>query len=292
MAETLVKTGVLKLSELLQATYPAPVAVATVNGFDISTLTEQSVTSMTEDDNSGRGVYISPDGYHLYLFNRAGNDTILQYYLSTPFYPSSHSFVRSKDIGSLVNATGITFSNDGTKVAVCGSTSDNVRYATLSTAWNVSTMGSLTTAQSSFNVANLGTIQFINDGEYFFRGSTGGSSYRIFKLASAYNLASAPTATYGNNDSGVWMCIKKDGTMGIGRHPSRDDLGVVEHTYSAAYNPSTYTETDFQTWSNFFSNITDFSAICCSTEASGADADKHFYFYNKETERLVHFVAS
>ena len=267
-------------------------AVATVNGFDISTLTEQSVTSMTEDNNSGRGVYISPDGYHLYLFTRQGTDTIRQYYLSTPFYPSSHTHVRSKDIGSAVNATGITFSNDGTKVAVCGSSSDSVRYATLSTAWNVSTMGSLTTARSNFNTNNLGTIQFINDGEYFFRGSTGGASYRIFELASAYNLASAPTATYGTNDSGVWMCIKKDGTMGIGRHPDRDSQGVVEHTYSTAYDPNTYSETDFETFSNFFSNIDDFSAICSSTEASGADADKHFYFYNKETERLVHFVAS
>ena len=263
-----------------------------VNGFDISTLTEQSVTSMTEDDNTSRGVYISPDGYHLYLFSRAGTDTILQYYLSTPFYPSSHTYVRSKDIGTGVNATGITFSNDGTKVAVCGSNSDNVRYATLSTAWNVSTMGSLTTAQSSFNTPNLGTIQFINDGEYFFRGSTGGSSYSIFKLASAYNLASAPTATYGNTDSGVWMCIKKDGTMGIGRHPDRDNTHIVEHTYSTAYNPNTYTETDAETFGNFFSNISTFNAICSSTEASGADADKHFYFYERSSERLVHFVAS
>lgn len=273
-------------------------AVATVNGFDISTLTEQSVTTLTEDNGSGRGIYISPDGYHLYLFTRQGTDTIRQYYLSTPFYPgTSISHVRSKDIGVTLNATGITFSNDGTKVAVCGSGADQVRYATLSTAWNVSTVSSFTVAHSNFNISNLGNIQFINDGEYFFRGSTGGSSYRIFKLASDYNLASAPTATYGTNDSGVWMCVKKDGTMGIGRHPDRDasnfeTAGVVEHTYSTAYDPSTYTETDYITMSNFFSNISFLNAVCSSTEASGADADKHVYFYDRTTERLVHFVAS
>lgn len=262
------------------------------NGFDISTLTEESVTTMTEDNGSGRGVYISPDGYHLYLFNRAGLGSILQYYLSTPFYPSSHTYVRSEELSFAPGSTGMTFSNDGTKVAVCGSTTDDVRYATLSTAWDVSTVGSFTVAQSSFNLANLGTIQFINDGQYFFRGSTGGSSYKIFELASAYDLASAPTAEYGTTASGVWMCIKKDGTQGVGLYNPGSTTSITEHTYSTAYNPSTFTQTDSIAFSSLFTGLTDVNAICSSTEASGTDENKHLYFYDKSTEKLFHMVAS
>jgi len=272
------------------------------NAFEISTLEFQSALEVTatSEGNDSRGVYVSPDGLHLYLINREGNGTIHQYSMSEdPYYIFSATYIRSQQVDNNVDATGITFSNDGTTVAYCGSGTDTVRYATLSTAWDISTMGSSSLAQSGFNLSNLSSIQFINNGQYFAIGSrTGGTIYRVYQLASAYDLSTAGTLISSRSDEHVKMAYKIDGSVAIGGYAEQDpedpDLELLtEHTFGTNYSPSTFTQTDTRDLDLFSRDFNNLDAICTSTEASNiSHVNRHVYYYDNTSEGLVHLTAT
>lgn len=256
--------------------------ISTSNAFDISTLSY--VGALTTNSISGlsyvdlfQDIYVSPDGTRLYLINRDSTETIFQFSFSTPFDLTTLSYVRQATTNIGPNSTGMTFSNDGTKIAICGSGSDTTSYATLSTAWDISTMTSFTTAQPSFNTGNLGSIRFINNGLYFTRGSTGGTNYGIFQLASAYNLASAPSVSNIATipETGARLMTSNDGIKIIGTIGSARTT-MREFTNSTAYDPTTRTEVDARNLSLDRSNISAITFFVTSN-ASGSNFNKHLY---------------
>ena len=106
--------------------------------WDISTATFNSAKAIGTLQGNPRGLYISPDGLHMYL-NDTDNRDVVQYSLSTAWDVSTASHVRDKDVSTQVGGSsthGIFFSYDGTKMYV---TYSGTYQYTLSTAWNIST---------------------------------------------------------------------------------------------------------------------------------------------------------
>ena len=106
--------------------------------WDISTATFNSAKAIGSLQGNPRGLYISPDGLHMYL-NDTDNRDVVQYSLSTAWDVSTASHVRDKDVSAQVGGSlihGIFFSYDGTKMYV---TYSGTYQYTLSTAWDIST---------------------------------------------------------------------------------------------------------------------------------------------------------
>ena len=126
--------------------------------YDLSTIITgySGATVIGTQDTTPTDIAFSSDGTKCYAIADA-NNTIYQYTLSTPWNISSFSYAsKGLSIGTQeVAPTGLTFSSDGTKCYVIGTTNNTIYQYNLSTAWDIST-GSY--ASKSFSVAVHDTV--------------------------------------------------------------------------------------------------------------------------------------
>jgi sugar lactone lactonase YvrE len=102
-------------------------------GFDLSTASYSSVSfSFAAVDTASIGIHFNPDGTKMYMAG-AVNDKVFRYTLSTAFDISTASYDNdSFSIASQEQSpTGLTFSSDGTKMYIVGTTGDKIwQYST------------------------------------------------------------------------------------------------------------------------------------------------------------------
>jgi hypothetical protein len=181
------------------------------------------------------GLAFKSDGTKMYLFN-SSSYAIRTYSLSTPWdlstLPASWaSYDSQQSLGGTfdTNPAGLNFSADGSMMYVAGDTNQSMFKWTLSTPWDVTTVGSSTSR-------NVGTDGFLHP-RYVFWNADGTKGYLIddstpdkiatYNLSTPYDFA---TATYsssawdiptevGNNakcaywgDSGSKLYIQDSGT--------------------------------------------------------------------------------
>lgn len=122
--------------------------------------------SIGTQEGTPTGLAFGDSGLKMYVVGTT-NDRIYQYNLSTAWDVSTATYSNLSLVISAVDATAqaIAFSSDGTKVVVTGTTSDVIRYYTLSTAWNISTGGLVagSLSISSFDTTVSG-LDFSADG--------------------------------------------------------------------------------------------------------------------------------
>jgi len=171
-----------------------------VTPYDLSTLSVVQVTkSIVPEASDPTEIAFNDDGTKIFILD-AGNDDISEYHLSTAFDLSTLS-VRQvvKSVASEeIDARGMTFNGDGTKIYVCGHNSDNVNQYNLTTAYDLSTKSAVQVSKSvnSEDTAPTG-IAFNNDGTKFFMvGFTNDSIYEYNVDANEagineYNLSAA-----------------------------------------------------------------------------------------------------
>ena len=143
-----------------------------------------SNNSLTVSYGNTTGTFISSDGTKLYILGES-NEVVLQYALSTPFDPSSGTFVYSLNIAPQGSVwRDLTFNNDGTKMYLCSES--NIFTFALSTAWVIS---------STANPVNRGfpttaTIQgfcFNSDGSKLYTVSSGNRRVYENNLSAPFN---------------------------------------------------------------------------------------------------------
>ena len=114
---------------------------ALTTGFDVSTASYVQRFAAAVDLDT-RDVQFSTDGTVMFLLGRGGADlgSVYRFTLTTGFDVSTATFEDSFDIkNEEINATGLAFNADGTKMFVLGQDTDkNVSEYTLSTAWDFS----------------------------------------------------------------------------------------------------------------------------------------------------------
>ena len=106
----------------------------------ISVETSQSLNVRASSSNP-RSIYWKPDGTTFYIASAASplNDTIIQYTTSETWNAAASTLTDNLSIASQeINVSGITFSDDGTKLFMVGWTNNRLNYYRLSIPWRIS----------------------------------------------------------------------------------------------------------------------------------------------------------
>jgi hypothetical protein len=160
--------------------------------WDVTTAVFSTLFSTAGQDTAASDLFFSSDGTRLYVAGDT-NNTIFQYSLGTAWDISTTSYssisfsVAAKD----TNPSGIFFKSDGTKMYVCGTSSDSVHEYDLGTAWNVSTATFLQSFSLSSQDTVPASINFNNDGtKFYIVGSTNDNIYE-YNLGTPWNISTA-----------------------------------------------------------------------------------------------------
>lgn len=182
--------------------------------WDLSTgsYSSKSFSVATEEANT-RCVRFSADGTKMYIIGTTGY-TFFQYTLSTAWDVTTASYA-SKSKG-VATAMSIAFSPDGLK-AVIMLTSRRVAYATLGTAWDISTMTVRGEANTDVDLNTYGGITFNGDGTKFCVADGSLNDIVAFGLSTGYTLTT-PSSNFSffsvsaqdTSPQGIWF--KPDGT--------------------------------------------------------------------------------
>lgn len=188
--------------------------------FDISTASYNSVSlSVASQTAEPVGIVFNNDGTKLYITSLSP-DAIYQYSLSTAFdlstasYDSKSFSVASQD----GNAYGVAFNSDGTKMYMCGVSTDSVYQYSLSTAFDVSTASydSVSFSVASGSFVDPSDLGFNSDGTKMYVISRASDDIRQYSLSTAFDLS---TASYDSielttaEDSNMWgMSINSSGS--------------------------------------------------------------------------------
>ena len=135
--------------------------------YNISTASYDNVNiSVGTQEFEPRGLTFKPDGTKFYIVGKT--DTVYQYNLSTAFDLSTASYSNVSDYigGSNDSPHSIRFKPDGTKMFILNRNNDTVYEWALSTAWDITTIGSTPTSNFSITgvVDSPNSFDFNNDG--------------------------------------------------------------------------------------------------------------------------------
>jgi predicted NAD-dependent protein-ADP-ribosyltransferase YbiA (DUF1768 family) len=117
---------------VFQYTLSTPWSVATASYDSIS-------FSVASQETTPAAISFKPNGLSMYVVGSTG-DAVCQYTLSTAWNVSTATFLQSFSIsGQETLSQGLTFTGDGSRMFVVGTTGDDVNVYNLTTPWDIST---------------------------------------------------------------------------------------------------------------------------------------------------------
>jgi len=167
--------------------------------FDVSTATNKKKTTLLIDEGGTLSVIDNPhaiefnsDGTKMYVI-RSDSGTrvsIEQFTLSTPWDSSTLSWTTYKDIKTgcftSVQARGLDFKPDGTRVFVASQGNKKVAHYDLTTPWDISTATNQTC--SAFAETNVRNIQLSSDGKILYLGGNTDDDIKKYSLSTPYDV--------------------------------------------------------------------------------------------------------
>jgi len=166
---------------------------ATIDGTDVTEITVDGQTVFTS---------IPPDaGLHYYLADFNNGGVIEHYTLPTPYDLANRSLQFT--LTGMSGSPGICLSNDGTRAVVYdGPNSGLYSQYDLSTPFELSTVTNRTDI-TNLPDANLGSIQFGDNGNKFYITDTGNFSFiRQYDLSTPYDITTASSSGSQNLGQG------------------------------------------------------------------------------------------
>jgi len=167
-------------------------------GFDISTAAYNSVSfSITSQDSSPTGVFFKSDGSKMYALGIA-TDTIYQYstaaaapaeWIDPDLANASYDSVSFSVAGQETSPYGIFFKPDGSKVYICGISSDAIHEYDLSTAWDVSSCSFVQSFSVVAQESQPRDIFFKPDGTKMYVIGTSGDDVNEYDLSTAWDVS-------------------------------------------------------------------------------------------------------
>jgi len=188
--------------------------------WDISTGTYASKSmSVGTQETDPYGLAFSSDGMKAYAIGTI-NDTVYQYTLSAAWDISTGTYASKSMSVATQDSTpyGLSFSSDGTKAYVVGSTSKTIYQYTISTAWDISTgsYASKSLLVSGQEIIPIG-IAFSSDGtKCYIVGNANNTVYQ-YTLSTPWDIS---TGTYASKSMSVaaqdtgprGLALSSDGT--------------------------------------------------------------------------------
>jgi hypothetical protein len=125
------------------------------------------------------GLWFKPNGLSMYVGGSTG-DAVYQYTLSTAWSVSTATFLQSFSVtGQETVATAVTFTGDGSRMFVMGSTGDDVNVYNLTTPWDISTSAFVNVFSVSAQDLTPAGIYIKPDGtKMYIAGSTNDTVYQ------------------------------------------------------------------------------------------------------------------
>lgn len=159
--------------------------------FNVAHIIASKTFSVSSQESSPSGLYISPDGLNAYVVGTA-TDRVHQYALSTAWDISSASYVNFFLVSSQDNnPTDIRFKPDGTRMYIIGNTNDRVYEYSLSTAWDVTSASFVQSLFISSQESSPKGLHFSEDGlKLWIIGDSSDWIY-YFSLSTAWNISTA-----------------------------------------------------------------------------------------------------
>ena len=115
--------------------------------WSVATASYESLSfSVVAQDLTPAGVFFKPNGLSMYVVGNAGvvTDSVYQYTLSTAWNVSTATYLQAFSVqGQETAAQDLSFTNDGTRMFVLGSTGDDINVYNLTTPWDISTASSV-----------------------------------------------------------------------------------------------------------------------------------------------------
>lgn len=221
-----------------------------VTGFQSSAVATANETLDTSTQlPAGYGVTIDPSGHNVYVFDPSD---IHQYYASTAWDVSTATFVKTKTSvfpSPNNNVRRMKFNNDGTKIYGGSYNSDTIVSLSLSTAWDVATIGTTASTLDVTNeMLNPNDFAFNSDGTKLYVAATGGTTDTVYQydLTTAFDVT---TATYANKSltftqdlyAGDIQIVDND-TKLLRHGESADDIYVFSMSTAGDLSTASYYE--------------------------------------------------
>ena len=163
--------------------------------FDVSTATKLRKSPLTIGEgimDNPHAIEFKPDGTEMYIIRSesAARVSIEQFTLSTPWDSSTLSWTSFKDIKTgcftSVQARGLDFKPDGTRVFVASQGNKKVAHYDLTTPWDIST--ATNQICSSFEETNVRNIQLSSDGNTMYLAGNGDDDIKKYSLSAPYDV--------------------------------------------------------------------------------------------------------
>jgi len=187
------------------------------------------------------GIYFRDDGKKLYIVGFF-LDEVAEFDLYNPFDLSNITLKNTFSVASQeTGPNGVFFKDDGTKMYIIGSQSDQVRGYDLSTAWDISTASYSQAFSTSSQDGNMADIFFKPDGTRFYLIGIANDTVYEYGLTSAWDISTASfTQSFdvSTQEAAVrGLFFKPDGTKMYVIGSTGDDIN--EYDLSTAWDIST-----------------------------------------------------
>ena len=170
--------------------------------WDISTASYDTKNfNVGSQDNSPGGVFFKDDGAVMYITG-AASDAVHQYDLSTPWDISTASYDDELDVSDEdIAPRDLFIGNDGTRLYMVGSASDEVHQYTLTTPWDITTGVSYNSGHDVNSQENTPRgVSFSEDGTQMFVIGTQNDTIYQYTLSTGFDIS---TASYDSKSFSV-----------------------------------------------------------------------------------------
>jgi hypothetical protein len=215
-------------------------------GFDVSTTSFTQTFSVASQDTNPTAIAFNSTGTKMFIVGNA-NDAVFAYNLTTGFDVSTASYSSTSfSLSSQeLNAKGIAFNSDGTKMFIVGESGDDVNEYNLSTGFDISTASYSQNFSVVSQDSNPTGLFFTSDGtKMYITGNTSESIYE-YTLTTGFDLS---TASYSSNSLNVsseetaprGVAFNSNGTKMFLVGPASDAVNEYTTEFSTLNNSTAY----------------------------------------------------
>lgn len=274
-------TATLASLDIITSGTDAEIAPNTgITGWNYSGLSK----SISAEEATPNGLFISPDGLNMYVNGGTGDD-VNQYTLSTAWNVSTATFVRLFSTASQDSSPAdIFFKPDGLSMFIMGNTNDTVFQYTLTSAFDISTASY---ASKSFSVttqeSNPQGLWFKTDGTVMYVIGSSADTVFQYNLGTAWDVSTASYASISfavaQESSPNQVNLSNDGLTMWVTGSTGDDIN--EYALGTAWNVSTATFVN-----NFYVGFQDSSPTGMFIDST---ADNRVYFVGSTNDTVFQY---